>query len=80
LLVKRREVERLYPHIRAGEIAFSEGAKRVYVNGWGEFNIKSTKKVAEALASRGFNLKGEHKFNANFPDGVRPGICFILER
>lgn len=80
VLVKRRETGSLSPHIRAGERAFTDGAKRVYVNGWGEFNIKSTKKVAETLASRGFNLKGEHKFNANFPDKVMPGICFILER
>jgi len=80
ILVKRRETEDLSQHIRAGEIAFSQGANAIYVAGWGEENIIDTKKTAEKLAEKGFNLVRELTFNAEFPEEVIPGICFVFGR
>lgn len=79
VLVKRREADDYTPHIRAGEISFKNGAKSVYVEGWGN-NMKITKHVAEGIALRGYNLTGEVIFTAEFEEEVKPGVCFVLEQ
>ncbi len=80
VLVKRRETEDFSSHVRAGEIAFRRGARTVYVTGWGENNIIDTSNVAKELIERGFTLIKELKFNAEFPEEVKPGICFAFGR
>lgn len=80
VLVKRREAEDFSSHVRAGEIGFRRGARSVYIAGWGENNIIDASNVADELKDKGFTLIKELKFNAEFPEEVKPGICFVFGR
>jgi hypothetical protein len=81
VLVKRKQAEDIAAHIYAVECAFNNGALTVYITGWGEDNIGYTKKILREIISRNRYRKiCETKFNAEFEDSIKAGICYTISR
>jgi len=80
ILVKKKTTQEIDRHICAVEHAFENGAKSVYVTGWGNENIKNTKRIAETLESRGHHRLCEISYNAELEDSILPALCIVFSQ
>lgn len=78
VLVKRKTSLDTAPHVLAVKHAFENGARTVYVTGWGIGNVANTKQVAERLKSTGFKELCLMSFRAELEESVKEGICFVF--
>lgn len=80
ILVKRRTIQDITAHIVAVKHSFEEGAKNVYITGWGRNNIDNVKNIARRLESTGYKPICEIRYIADLETSVQEALCYVFCR